>query len=299
MALDVGWKQYRRDVEWQCRWLELRMKEVSGHVNRYERMLEGIERAKTRTATAAAAAAAGGDVVGAATLPASASGSGGDEQQKSVGADEATGEEAMDVDGGNAAVIGGAGAQTRMKRRRQHEGERAPAPVLITHPLFSPSMLAVPETTEAGGGGAGAAAGARLDRGGEGGTNGMHGIVGGTGNGNGAGKGAGKGSHQAMTPAEKRKRKKAEAAEAAAAVAAAAAARGSGSDSDLSTAALYEQIEVLQQRVTALHQRLGQPAPSMHATGSVTVVRAPPKPAATKVKSQPPTPNPQPLNPKP
>jgi hypothetical protein len=27
-------------VEWQCRWLELRMKEVSGHVNRYERMLE-------------------------------------------------------------------------------------------------------------------------------------------------------------------------------------------------------------------------------------------------------------------
>jgi len=41
-ALDPGWKQYRRDVEWQCRWLELRMKEVGGHIQRYERMLRGI-----------------------------------------------------------------------------------------------------------------------------------------------------------------------------------------------------------------------------------------------------------------
>jgi hypothetical protein len=86
-----------------------------------------------------------------------------------------------------------------------------------------------------------------------------------------------------MTPAEKKRRKKAAAA-AAAAEAAAAAARGSGSDSDLSTAALYEQIEVLQQRVTALHQRLGQPAPVMNGTiGNVTVVKAAPgaKPAAS------------------
>ena len=39
------------DVEWQCRWLELRMKEVGGHIKRYERMLEGIERARRREST--------------------------------------------------------------------------------------------------------------------------------------------------------------------------------------------------------------------------------------------------------
>ena len=45
-ALDQGWRLYRRDVEWQCRWLELRMVEIDGHVDRYQRMLDGIERAK-------------------------------------------------------------------------------------------------------------------------------------------------------------------------------------------------------------------------------------------------------------
>ena len=42
----------------------------------------------------------------------------------------------------------------------------------------------------------------------------------------------------------------------------------------MSTAALYEQIEVLQQRVTALHARLGQPAPAMAAGGAVAATAA-------------------------
>ena len=42
----------------------------------------------------------------------------------------------------------------------------------------------------------------------------------------------------------------------------------------MSTAALYEQIEVLQQRVTALHARLGQPAPAMTTGGAVAATAA-------------------------
>ena len=42
----------------------------------------------------------------------------------------------------------------------------------------------------------------------------------------------------------------------------------------MSTAALYEQIEVLQQRVTALHARLGQPAPAMTTRGAVAATAA-------------------------
>ena len=39
-SLDLNWKQERRDVEWQCLWLELRLKELQSHKKRYERKLK-------------------------------------------------------------------------------------------------------------------------------------------------------------------------------------------------------------------------------------------------------------------
>ena len=102
-ALDQGWRQYRRDVEWQCRWLELRMVEIDGHVDRYQRMLDGIERAKRR----------GGDAVD----------------------DGRSGEKMTTTSGEPETTALTDGIATRMKRRRQHQGDTPPPnPVLGTHP---------------------------------------------------------------------------------------------------------------------------------------------------------------------
>ena len=43
-SLDLNWKQERRDVEWQCLWLELRLKELQSHKNRYERKLKSLDK---------------------------------------------------------------------------------------------------------------------------------------------------------------------------------------------------------------------------------------------------------------
>ncbi|CAL6286211.1 unnamed protein product [Bathycoccus prasinos] len=42
-SLDVRWKQERRDIEWQCLWLELRLKELQSHKNRYEKKLKLLD----------------------------------------------------------------------------------------------------------------------------------------------------------------------------------------------------------------------------------------------------------------
>ena len=187
-ALDQGWRQYRRDVEWQCRWLELRMKEIDGHVDRYQRMLDGIERAKRKGGT----------------------------DEKDAEPVTTSGEpETTPLDGV---------AATRMKRRREHQGDTPPPnPVLGTHPLFVPDDEAFMARMQSE-----MQAGARKP--------------------------------EKLTAAQRKRRKK-EAAHKAAlgdrGEGGNKSGSGTGSDSDLSTAALYEQIEVLQQRVTALHQRLG------------------------------------------
>ena len=232
-ALDVSWKQYRRDVEWQCKWLELRMKEVNGHVTRYERMLRAIEAAKKRDAEASRRAGSSG---GAPVYLAAAA------KKAEAAAKEAEGVAAeVDAESGGLGTPRRAnGGGVRMKRRWDHTGHTPPpAPVLITHPLFAHDAAALID-------GSGLMAPSN-----------------------------GKVNGKALTAGDLKRRKKAAAAVAAAAAAAAAAARAknSGSDSDLSTAALYEQIEVLQQRVTALHARLGQPAPSMGPTGNVHAIK--------------------------
>ena len=203
-ALDQGWRQYRRDVEWQCRWLELRMKEIDGHVDRYQRMLDGIERAKRKG-----------------------------------GADEKDAEPVTTSGEPETTPLDGVAA-TRMKRRREHQGDTPPPnPVLGTHPLFVPDDEAFMARMQSE-----MQAGARKP--------------------------------EKLTAAQRKRRKK-EAAHKAAlgdrGEGGNKSGSGTGSDSDLSTAALYEQIEVLQQRVTALHQRLGQPTPEMHGTGSVVAIR--------------------------
>ena len=43
-SLDLNWKQERRDVEWQCFWLELRLKELQSHKKRYERKLKSLDK---------------------------------------------------------------------------------------------------------------------------------------------------------------------------------------------------------------------------------------------------------------
>lgn len=42
-SLDANWKQERRDIEWQCLWLELRLKELQSHKRRYAKKLKQIE----------------------------------------------------------------------------------------------------------------------------------------------------------------------------------------------------------------------------------------------------------------
>jgi hypothetical protein len=42
-SLDLHWKQERRDIEWQCLWLELRLKELQSHKKRYERKLKLLD----------------------------------------------------------------------------------------------------------------------------------------------------------------------------------------------------------------------------------------------------------------
>ena len=209
------------------------MVEIDGHVDRYQRMLDGIERAKRR----------GGDGVD----------------------DGGSGEKMTTTSGEPETTALADGIATRMKRRRQHQGDTPPPnPVLGTHPLLVADDDAF---------GFGAAR-----------TN--------------------EKPEKPLTAAQRKRRKKEAAAQAALADKLAnKSGSGTGSDSDLSTAALYEQIEVLQQRVTALHARLGQPAPEMNGAGSVVAIRNnrgaagaagafggfardPPKPPVEKLKSR-------------
>jgi len=206
--------------------------EIDGHVDRYQRMLDGIERAKRR----------GGDAVD----------------------DGGSGEKMTTTSGEPETTALADGIATRMKRRRQHQGDTPPPnPVLGTHPLLVAD-------DDAFGFGA-----ARTNE-----------------------------KPEKLTAAQRKRRKKEAAAQAALADKLAnKSGSGTGSDSDLSTAALYEQIEVLQQRVTALHARLGQPAPEMNGAGSVVAIRnnrgaagaagafggfarEPPKPPVEKLKSR-------------
>ena len=181
-ALDPGWKQYRRDVEWQCRWLELRMKEIGGHIERYEGALEEMERPREAT-------------IGGASSP-----------KPSAGDD--------------------------LKRRRVADPSASPppAPDFGAHPLFARS---------------GAAADA------------VAGFSGKKRRKNAPGDKADKANAAATEKGDGKEFPSEH-----------GAAAGVDSDSDISTAALYEQIETLQRRVLALHQRLGQPAPAMHPAGS-------------------------------
>jgi hypothetical protein len=227
-ALDPGWKQYRRDVEWQCRWLELRMKEVGGHIQRYERMLRGIEQAKAKAAEAAAKDSEAGSK-GAAP-----------ETRDDDGANDRSNETDRERSGpGSDPLV----AKNVMKLRRRRDPDlrkKPPPPVLAAHPLFDEAKNRKRAAAETRG-------------------------------------------EKARQTTAQRKRARADAAAARAAREKEAKERGdasldglddTGSDSDLSTAALYEQIEVLQQRVTALHARLGQPAPAMAAGGAVAATAA-------------------------
>jgi hypothetical protein len=167
------------------------------------RYIEGIERAKRRTASdaaAAASAAAGGAAAGPSSSNGRQNGAAADEAGAgAVGAEGGAVATDMDVDGGDInRQPSNSAHQPRMKRRRQHEPERAPpAPVLVTHPLFASNVVAAAplETTGArtrGGGAAAAAAGggAQLASGGDvmNGANGMNG----NGYGNGVGVGVGR-----------------------------------------------------------------------------------------------------------
>ena len=111
VALDAGWKQHRRDVEWQCRWLELRMKEVGGHIKRYERMLEGIERARRREST--------------------------DPAEPDAGFDPTPADD-------DAHAANEKGVVVKRRRRKASDDSSPPAPVLVTHPLFSADGSAGP-----------------------------------------------------------------------------------------------------------------------------------------------------------
>lgn len=43
LGLGASWRGERRDLEWQCLWIELRMREISRHVTRYEARLRAIQ----------------------------------------------------------------------------------------------------------------------------------------------------------------------------------------------------------------------------------------------------------------
>jgi len=221
-ALDAGWKQYRKDVEWQCRWLELRMKEVGGHIGRYERMLVGIERAKERRDEKTG----GGADADAEKDQAE------DEKQKQTPNSEP---KASDPKSNVSETVASEKAN-KMKRRRTRDASAPPppSPVLVAHPLF--------DETKRGGGGQ--RAGGVKTNGGKGRKRARLATT-------------DSGHHEPQTKTISGARNDTEC-----------------SDSDLSTAALYEQIEVLQQRVTALHARLGQPVPAMHAGGAVASTAA-------------------------
>lgn len=226
-AIDVQWKQYRRDVEWQCRWLELRMKEINGHIGRYERMLRGFERLKrareeVSPPEAENDAAENGDERPAAE--AEAVGAGGETDKT----DEGEGTEGAAAASGVVEPVSEQHEQKQKKRRKRDTGK--PPEIVIKHPFFAPSDTVLESGLAVDSQKAGKKVNGKKSLGDNSGKRGPAGVKNGdTGT---------KGHNKAST-------------------------RENGSDSDLSTAALYEQIEVLQQRVTKLHQRLGQPAPPM------------------------------------
>ena len=113
-------------MEWQCKWLELRMKEVNGHVTRYERMLRAIEAAKKRDAEASRRAGSSG---GAPVDLAAAA------KKAEAAAKEAEGVAAeVDAESGGLGTPRRAnGGGVRMKRRRDHTGHTPPAGAGFDH----------------------------------------------------------------------------------------------------------------------------------------------------------------------
>ena len=104
LGLDGSWRSERRELEWQCLWVELRMREIERHVERYETRLREME---------------DGDGVDA--------GSGRPEAVE--GEDEGGGSSARVNDGKNGALE---------RKRRDGAGDAVRPPVILGHPLFAP-----------------------------------------------------------------------------------------------------------------------------------------------------------------
>ncbi|XP_024532741.1 uncharacterized protein LOC9640435 isoform X1 [Selaginella moellendorffii] len=44
--LNMDWKNYRRGIEWRCRWLDIRLMELQRQATKYDEVLSGIQKAK-------------------------------------------------------------------------------------------------------------------------------------------------------------------------------------------------------------------------------------------------------------
>lgn len=106
LGLDGSWRSERRELEWQCLWVELRMREIGRHVERYETRLREMEDGD----------GGGGDA-----------GSG--EPDAVKGDDGDCGSNARVNDGKNGALE---------RKRRDAAGDSKRPPVILGHPLFAP-----------------------------------------------------------------------------------------------------------------------------------------------------------------
>lgn len=106
LGLDGSWRSERRELEWQCLWVELRMREIGRHVERYETRLREMEDGD----------GGGGDT-----------GSGEPDAVKGGGGDG--GSNARVNDGKNGALE---------RKRRDVAGDSKRPPVILGHPLFAP-----------------------------------------------------------------------------------------------------------------------------------------------------------------
>lgn len=97
LGLGASWRGERRDLEWQCLWIELRMREIGRHVARYEARLRAMKD------------------------------SGEDERASVRGRFE--GKDAASNDGTRGDLI--------RKRRERGEGAVASSPAVLGHPMFA------------------------------------------------------------------------------------------------------------------------------------------------------------------
>jgi len=98
IALDGTWRSTRRGLEWQCAWIELRMREIARHEERYKRRLEALD------------ARSDGARADAMDVNANANG---DEKSRSR-------------------------ADTVRTKRERGAGAAAPPAVVLGHPMFAP-----------------------------------------------------------------------------------------------------------------------------------------------------------------